>query len=78
MSCVFRFPDGRIVLMTKGADSIIKALLSEESVTSEVYTENQDSVNECALIGLRTLFLAERTLTEEEYEEWNERQIWAK
>ena len=31
MSCIFRKPDGEILLMCKGADSIIYDLLSEES-----------------------------------------------
>jgi len=39
MSCVFRFPDGKIVLLTKGADSIIYELLSDESKKSDVYTK---------------------------------------
>lgn len=37
MSCIFECPDGKIVLMCKGADSIIKELLSEESVNGPVY-----------------------------------------
>jgi len=40
MSCVFECPGGQITLMCKGADSIIKELLSEESVRSQVYIKN--------------------------------------
>ena len=35
MSCVFRFPDNRIVLMCKGADSIITELLNKDSLKSD-------------------------------------------
>ena len=34
MSCVFRYPDGKIFLLTKGADSIIYELLNETSQNS--------------------------------------------
>ena len=37
MSCIFECPNGKIVLMCKGADSIIKELLSDESVNGAVY-----------------------------------------
>jgi phospholipid-transporting ATPase len=31
MSCIFRDPNNRLVLMCKGADSVVEELLSEES-----------------------------------------------
>jgi len=39
MSCIFETPDKEIILMCKGADSIIYDLLTEESKQSEVYKE---------------------------------------
>jgi magnesium-transporting ATPase (P-type) len=38
MSCIFRDPKGRIVLMCKGADAMVSERLSEESKNSKVYT----------------------------------------
>ena len=73
MSCVFRCPDGTIKLMCKGADSVIKELLSDESVNGDVYKANQAAVDKAAVTGLRTLFLAERTLDEETYKTWNQK-----
>jgi magnesium-transporting ATPase (P-type) len=52
----------KIILFTKGADAIVKDLLSEESVHSEAYLESQKHVDKFALTGLRTLFLAYKEL----------------
>ena len=68
----------KIVLFTKGADAIIKDLLSEESVASEAYLESQKHVDKFALTGLRTLFLAYKELNEKEWKDWNEKTIEAK
>ena len=78
MSCIFRDPKGRIVLMCKGADAMVSERLSEESKNSKVYTNTQKYVDSFALEGLRTLFLAERYLDEEEYRKWNLESIKAK
>jgi magnesium-transporting ATPase (P-type) len=37
MSCIFRNPEGRIVLMCKGADSVIEERLSEDSKESNCF-----------------------------------------
>ena len=53
---------GTIKMYTKGADSIIKARLSNSS------TLNLDEeLNKFASIGLRTLLIAMRTVSEQEY-----------
>lgn len=36
---------GKILLFTKGADAIVKELLSEKSVTSDEYVESQKYVD---------------------------------
>jgi phospholipid-transporting ATPase len=72
MSCIFRDPSGQIVLMCKGADAIIANLLSQDSLTSRVYQTTQQYVNEYALEGLRTLFLAEKIIDERFYAQWAE------
>jgi phospholipid-transporting ATPase len=37
MSCIYRDPNGRIILMCKGADAIIQERLSQDSLSSQVY-----------------------------------------
>lgn len=68
MSVIVRMPDGRILLLCKGADNVIYERLREASkYTKEV----QEFMMDCGAEGLRTLALAERAIPEEEYEEWN-------
>ena len=71
MSVIVRDPSGKIILMCKGADSVIMERLSESSRNGDVLSKTQDYVDEYAEEGLRTLFLAERVISEEEYEKWN-------
>ena len=60
--------DGKKILYTKGADSIILKLLQNKNLPSvKSVTENVDRY---ALVGLRTLLLAKREIPEEEFEEW--------
>lgn len=56
----------------------MKELLSDESVISDEYVESQKFVDKFALEGLRTLFLAYKELTEEEWGKWNEKAVKAK
>lgn len=56
----------------------MKGLLSEESLNSNDYYESQKVVDEFALEGLRTLFLAYKVLDEKEWAEWNEKAEAAK
>lgn len=48
MSCIFRDPNGKIVLMCKGADSVIEELLSKNSRNSEEFRTTALNVNEFA------------------------------
>ena len=48
MSCIYRDPNGRIILMCKGADAIIKDRLSQDSLESQVYFKTQQYVDEYA------------------------------
>lgn len=72
MSCIFRDPDGQIIVMTKGADSVITELLTQESIDTE-HQQTQPIVDDFARIGLRTLYLAEKIVSTEEYEAWNKK-----
>ena len=65
MSVIYENPEGEIVLMCKGADSIIADRLSKESKSSDVYYKNTEFVDKVADEGLRTLFLAEKVITKD-------------
>lgn len=69
---------GKIILFTKGADAIIKGLLSKESLVSPRYKKSQEYVDKFALEGLRTLFLAYKVLDKNEWSKWNARAEKAK
>lgn len=71
MSCIFRAPDGKIILMCKGADSVIEHRLSNKAKMGKVLQMTNQFVDDFALEGLRTLYLAEREISEEEYAKWN-------
>ncbi|KAK3383625.1 hypothetical protein B0T24DRAFT_55894 [Lasiosphaeria ovina] len=69
MSAIVRMPDGRIVLFCKGADSIIYSRL-KRGEQPQLRKETAEHLEMFAVEGLRTLCIAERELTEEEYREW--------
>jgi magnesium-transporting ATPase (P-type) len=69
MSVIVEDPQGRYLLLTKGADSIIKERLNMHA--SQHLSETQKHVDVFAEEGLRTLFLAQRYLTSEEYMMWS-------
>ena len=76
MSVIVREPEsegGRILLICKGADSIIYDRMTQESKTSPEFLETQKAVDEFAGDGLRTLFLAEKYISEDDYAAWNEK-----
>lgn len=57
-----------IYVMTKGADSIIQPLLSQER--SRFVDETYKFVTQYAEEGLRTLILAQKKINRDEYEAW--------
>ncbi|KAI8906959.1 hypothetical protein EDD86DRAFT_210177 [Gorgonomyces haynaldii] len=69
MSVIIRRPEGELLLLTKGADSVIYERLSEDNdhtITERTLIHLAKYANE----GLRTLCLAYRVVGEEEYREW--------
>jgi len=48
MSVIVRAPDGKIILMCKGADSVILERMSQESQESIVLKKTQEVVNSYA------------------------------
>ncbi|KAI8836854.1 hypothetical protein BC829DRAFT_421625 [Chytridium lagenaria] len=75
--CYIWVPDGRIMLLCKGADSVILDRLKDPAVLSEeeiaVIERTIDHLAEFGSEGLRTLLYASRELKREEYEAWAER-----
>lgn len=76
MSCLVRRPDGRIRLYTKGADTVILERLKRDevngmSVVNPYVDATLLNLEEYASEGLRTLCLAMRDISNEEYAEWN-------
>ncbi|XP_062395084.1 phospholipid-transporting ATPase ID [Sardina pilchardus] len=70
MSVIVRNPEGRIRLYCKGADTVLFERL--HPCNHELMNITSDHLNEYASDGLRTLALAYRDLSEEEWEEWSE------
>ena len=69
MSAIFRFPDGSIKLLCKGADTVILERLSNDGTT---YVEaTMRHLEDYASEGLRTLCLAYRDISDDEYQNWN-------
>ncbi|XP_072959204.1 probable phospholipid-transporting ATPase 4 [Typha angustifolia] len=69
MSVIVRDESGHILLLCKGADSIIFDRLSKNGRRHEAETTKH--LNEYGEAGLRTLTLAYRVLEESEYSTWN-------
>ncbi len=69
MSTIIREPDGRILMICKGADSVIyQRLRADHDVGMKEST--QKDLEDFANAGLRTLCIAYRYLDEGEYLEW--------
>ena len=69
MSVIIRDQNGKIMILTKGADSIIFPRLNKNNSPQMAETEN--FVNQYAEEGLRTLLLCQRRIEENEYNQWN-------
>ncbi|EST09357.2 P-type ATPase, A domain protein [Kalmanozyma brasiliensis GHG001] len=68
MSTVVRCPDGKIKIYCKGADTVILARLSEnQPFTDQTMIHLEDYATE----GLRTLCIAMREVSEQEYRQWS-------
>ncbi len=74
MSVVVRDPKGTIKVLCKGADSILLPLLSRRTRENiEIENKTNGFLEEYAKEGLRTLLLVEKTMTQQEYDAWNEK-----
>lgn len=78
MSVIVRMPNGRIFLFCKGADNVIYSRLAPASGgEKELRQVTADHLEEFANEGLRTLCLAEKELSEAQYQEWAKRHEFA-
>lgn len=67
MSVLARCPDGRVLLMCKGADNVI---FERSIITEEEKVRLDGHLTRFAETGLRTLVLSQRLLSEEEVASW--------
>lgn len=70
MSIICETPKGEIIQYIKGADSTIEKLLNQNSKSSIEFQKTKQYLNQFSLIGLRTLMLAYKKLSKEEYTLW--------
>lgn len=71
MSAIVKSPEGKIILLCKGADSVIFSRLDQSCQTCETSTYNH--LEDFAKKGLRTLCIAYKEISNEEYEDWSKR-----
>ncbi|XP_048881278.1 phospholipid-transporting ATPase ID isoform X1 [Brienomyrus brachyistius] len=71
MSVIVRNPEGKIRLYCKGADTLLFERL--HPCNHDLMNVTSDHLNEYAADGLRTLVLACRDLSEQQWEDWAER-----
>ena len=76
MSVIVRFPDGRLLLLCKGADSVI--LQRVDRTRSGPVAETTSDLRQFGEVGLRTLVVAYKELNEGEYQNWAKRYAQAR
>ncbi|XP_057448372.1 phospholipid-transporting ATPase 3-like [Lotus japonicus] len=75
-SVLCRYPNGRLVLYCKGADSVIYERLADGY--NDIKKVTREYLEQFGSSGLRTLCLAYKELHPDVYESWNEKFIQAK
>jgi len=74
MSTIYEYPDGRIMILCKGADSVIlERLKKREEMTEEerrILDITNNHLTQYSVEGLRTLLYGVREISLKEYEEW--------
>ncbi|KAK5946682.1 aminophospholipid translocase [Knufia obscura] len=69
MSTIFRCPDGKIRIYCKGADTVILERLSKNN---QIVDATLQHLEDYATEGLRTLCLAMREISEDEFQKWQQ------
>ena len=67
---VVRTPDNKLLMLIKGADSMIYSRLHPDNPHKE---KTEEYLEEFAKTGLRTLALGMRELTQEEFDDWSQK-----
>ncbi|MED6172682.1 hypothetical protein PIB30_052260 [Stylosanthes scabra] len=71
MSVVIRFPNNVVKVLVKGADTTMFSILANDSESHNTIRDvTQSHLNEYSSIGLRTLVVASRDVSDAELEEW--------
>jgi phospholipid-translocating ATPase len=70
MSAIIRMPDGKIFLYCKGADSVIYSRL-KRGEQSSLRKSTAEHLEMFAREGLRTLCVARKEISEDDYQAWN-------
>ena len=71
MSVIVENSEGKIIVYTKGADSIIVNLLNKNSSRSREFDATIENLEKFSKKGLRTLMIAYKEISKEEYIKWN-------
>ncbi|RLN56111.1 hypothetical protein BBJ28_00002429 [Nothophytophthora sp. Chile5] len=74
-SILCREPSGRIMLMSKGADSVILQSLSESTNKPSAVLQAKEQMKAYSADGLRVLCVAEREVSADEYRTWTSRYL---
>lgn len=72
MSCIFKRPDGRLMLICKGADNVIFQRLAEDN-DDELIHKTALHLEDYAKEGLRTLCIAQKEVDEKYFAQWTRR-----
>jgi phospholipid-translocating P-type ATPase (flippase) len=73
MSVIARDPTGKLLLLCKGADSVIYERLKKTAENAKLLNETLEMLTTFAAEGLRTLVIAKAELNEDEYRDWAKR-----
>ena len=68
MSCIVRCPDGKIKVLSKGADSKLFPLLKEKK--SKLVDQTTEDLQKMGRVGYRTLVLCQKEMPQQEYTAW--------
>jgi phospholipid-translocating ATPase len=71
MTTIFETPDGEILVVCKGADSVVKELLKDKDQPDMVKTDGY--LREYSNKGLRTLLYVSKVIPRDVYDEWQNR-----
>jgi magnesium-transporting ATPase (P-type) len=74
-SVILETPEKKIVLYTKGADSIIEKRMSNALNDPKIKEKTWKNLERYANVGLRTLILAKREIPRAIYERWAEKYL---